>query len=459
MSPPPAGSPDAEVPDTPPRPRRPDETLDDLGASLEDIGVPNLPLRRVPVPERLGRLDAQTFDGRCFWRRGGPLGCLSEEEPPQLVPMASLECVTDAASAGTHACAYTCDGEVRCWGSNTAGQLGVARREADAHSFELEGIDGLVAADERTCTLDANGGIACWGQHEVLGPDAPGQIHAAPLALRLPAPARSVSLGSSDGCAVLDDATVACWGKNRYGQSRPGRTGPVSTPTRVAGLHDITQVSVGDWHACARSATSVRCWGHNHLGQLGIGHTNETEELEEVPLPGRPVDLEVGNARACAALASGRVYCWGYWRTDGGHLTRPARVETIEDGVQVAVADDTACVRRRSGTVSCWDDLREAPRDVVAGGADAVVAQRGSVYEGFCALVRGRPRCFGFDDEQLSAAIETLAGVSALALGERHACAATSAGVIRCVGNNRLGQLGTGELLRAREPVSMPLRR
>jgi alpha-tubulin suppressor-like RCC1 family protein len=56
------------------------------------------------------------------------------------------------------------------------------------------------------------------------------------------------------------------------------------TPTTVAGLAHVTQISAGGAHSCAVSNGAVLCWGSNTSRQLGDGLP------PNVPRP-RPVTL------------------------------------------------------------------------------------------------------------------------------------------------------------------------
>src|ERR1700746_38039 len=63
-------------------------------------------------------------------------------------------------------------------------------------------------------------------------------------------------------CAVLDDATVECWGNNSSGQVGNGSSAaPVPSPAVAL---NAASVSAGGSHSCAvLSNTTVSCWGSN----------------------------------------------------------------------------------------------------------------------------------------------------------------------------------------------------
>ena len=129
---------------------------------------------------------------------------------------------------------------------------------------------------------------------------------------------------------------------------------------------------------------------------------------------GRIVDLAAGDAFTCAALAGGRVQCWGDNEQEqlgagpGPDRRRPVTVAGVEDAVELAAGRGHACARRRSGHVVCWGDDRlaqlgrgharsePAPAEVV--GLDDAV-QIGAGPATTCALRRtGAAVCWGAND-------------------------------------------------------------
>ncbi len=91
----------------------------------------------------------------------------------------------------------------------------------------------------------------------------------------------SLSSGGAHTCAILDDGSVSCWGWNYYGQLGDG-TGVYftsdynrNTPTQTSCLgtgSTAVAISSGRLHTCAiLDDASVRCWGYEGPVQLVYG--------------------------------------------------------------------------------------------------------------------------------------------------------------------------------------------
>ncbi|KAJ1480913.1 hypothetical protein T484DRAFT_2770569 [Baffinella frigidus] len=96
----------------------------------------------------------------------------------------------------------------------------------------------------------------------------------------------AVSAGSRHTCALLDDATVKCWGNNDAGQLGLGDNANRGDDANEMGANlpsvdlgagrTAVAVSAGGKHTCALlNDTTVKCWGLNDNGQLGLGDTSD----------------------------------------------------------------------------------------------------------------------------------------------------------------------------------------
>ncbi len=343
--------------------------------------------------------------------------------------------------------------QVRCWGANDFGQLGIGHTNAvgiapgaivDSVPLALSSIDLLAVGNEHACVSGNSGQkVFCWGNASAgqlgVSPTTgtfiggkPGEIAALkPVALALNGAVISLAASGDSTCVVTSEHELKCWGANNSGQlglgdtqdrgKTPGSMGaglPLvqlgtnflprkvvgrGTQSRVYGgfcaistLHElkcfgsnfsgalgvgdaiahgstagtmgdqllvlnlglsmpIENLSCGLGHCCARSwfSSATKCWGANQWGQLGteemISRGLKPEEMgESLPFlnaaPGlHIVDVVTAQVSSCALFANGGVKCWG--RNTQGQLGQGAVFSSI--GSRVG----------EMGSALAWTDL------------------------------------------------------------------------------------------------------
>ena len=89
----------------------------------------------------------------------------------------------------------------------------------------------------------------------------------------------SLSLGFSHTCAILDDNSVKCWGRNN-GQLGINSLSDQNTPQTVhIGSNELaTKIISGNYHNCVvTNFGNLHCWGSNSYGQLGDNSTTDKQ--------------------------------------------------------------------------------------------------------------------------------------------------------------------------------------
>lgn len=259
-----------------------------------------------------------------------------------------------------HTCARLQTGQVKCWGQNGFGELGVGDAN-NRGTTPAEMGDNLPAVDlgpgrtatkifagtRVSCAILDDGNTKCWGANTNgelgLGDNVSRGTLPADMGVNLPSidfgarKATQLELASQYGCALLDDASVKCWGTNTVGQlglgdrtprgSAPGQMGANLPVVSLGG--NAVELSARYSHACARLDNgSLKCWGDNVFGVLGLGDTNErgsgTNEMG-ASLPGLDfgagrtvVRVGAGFEHSCARLDNSAIKCWG--RNEDGFL-------------------------------------------------------------------------------------------------------------------------------------------
>jgi alpha-tubulin suppressor-like RCC1 family protein len=232
------------------------------------------------------------------------------------------EPISAVAAGLSHTCALTAAGAVKCWGGNSEGELGLGALDNEfphppTTVVGLEsGVVALDAADHHTCAITDVEVVKCWGSNTSgqVG-DGSRETRTRPVAVELPGNnVVAISAGAFHSCAVTKDGDVYCWGANDSGELGDGTTMDSLVPVAVAGLEHATGVSASWSHTCALTdAGTAVCWGENAVGQLGIGRADPEAHpaFENVLGVSNAHTLSAGQLHTCAVLLDQRVSCWG----------------------------------------------------------------------------------------------------------------------------------------------------
>jgi alpha-tubulin suppressor-like RCC1 family protein len=253
----------------------------------------------------------------------GQLGDGTTEDRPTPANVAGLGGrIVSIAVGYFHACALTASGGVKCWGSNAYGQLGNGtalhpEQHTAVDAAGLSGVVGISAGDNHTCAVTRQGGVKCWGENSAgqLG-DGTTQRRLTPVdVVGLDSRAMMVSAGSAYTCAVTTAGAAKCWGDNREGNLGNGTTQARQlTPMDISGLNGgILQIAAGAGSTCALSTSGgAKCWGLNIFGRLGDGTTqNRLTPVDVIGLTHGVVAVSTGYAHACALTSVSGLKCWG----------------------------------------------------------------------------------------------------------------------------------------------------
>jgi alpha-tubulin suppressor-like RCC1 family protein len=244
--------------------------------------------------------------------------------------------------------------------------------------------------------LKNDGSIACWGRNNY-GQSTP--------------PAGNdftqIWAGHYYNCALKNDGSIACWGKH-YAQG-----------TFLG--NDITQVSIGSSHFCAlKNDGSIACWGSNYFGQRNSPNGNDF------------IQVNAGNSHNCALRNNGKIVCWG--RNSHGQRIPPGG----NNFIQVSASESSnSCALKNDGSIVCWG----AGWDTPLAGNDFIEVSVGSSTSHGCALKNdGSIACWGNNDYGQSTPPTGNDFIEISTTGY-HSCALKNDGSIICWGDNRNGQI------------------
>lgn len=399
-------------------------------AGAQDLIATETGIGSTPRPSLLG--EPVTLRAAVRAERGGITGKVEFRDGSRTVGTAALLGAGRQGLDGGafHSCAVNAQGGAMCWGWSAYGQLGIGPRENKRAPAQVVGLErGVVAVgtgDQHSCALTDQGAVLCWGDNRrgQLGDGTTDERRVPVQVIGLERGVRAIAVGARNTCALMEDATVRCWGNNDLGQLGDGTRTHRKTPVEVTGLPPVDALETGDNHSCARTLDGrLMCWGQGWGGRLGDGtEINRDVPVQVLRLSG-VVRFAAGGSHTCAVIAGGAARCWGangYGQLGTGDTEKrlvPARVARLASGVaDIATGADHSCALMQDGTARCWGYNNQGQL-----GDNSTVNKLRPVN------------------------VRRISGLTAIGLGTRHSCALLQAGAMRCWGANFYGALGVGD--------------
>ncbi|CAM9677726.1 unnamed protein product [Ectocarpus sp. 4 AP-2014] len=435
--------------------------------------------------------------------------------------VASLLGAEAVSNGGGHSCSAFDDGTVKCWGANAVGQLGLghtnsrgttAAQMGDTLGVVNLGTDffalGVSCGLDHSCAWNNAGNVKCWGGNAYgqLGLEDTTNRGNSTVSMGDNLP--YVDLGGGDTavevvaanhftCVLLYDETVKCFGRNDWGQlgsgngdnnigDTLGEMGSELPTVELVPLGANYTVSVLTAHnspcvimkSDVATSEAVKCWGSNGYGSLGVGDAyNRGDDalemggyLDSVDLGTNvaAVDLTSGMDFVCALTDTGRVKCWGRNCNGQGGF---GDVETYGDdpdemgdnlpyvdlgtnrtAISVAAGDAHVCALLDEGSVKCWGkgyygqtgletwrSMGQIPGQM---GDSLPVVDLGSSAATSSSARRSLGEARGLRGLQ---AATTAVSVDSLSAGGQMSCAIVDGGSVKCWGRAVEGALGLGD--------------
>ncbi|WP_437274434.1 hypothetical protein WME90_24615 [Sorangium sp. So ce375] len=329
--------------------------------------------------------------------------------------------ITAVTAGSQHTCALELDPSssqpgLKCWGRNTSGELGLgdvaSRGDEPGEMANLGFIDlgagrsvkTASAGWSYTCAILDNDQVKCWGYNGAgqlglgdasLRGDGPGEMgdNLPVVNLGTGRTAKAIATGTFHTCAILDNDQVKCWGSNGTGAlglgdtaewgDGPGEMGDDLPVVDLGTGRTAKAIATGSFHTCAvLDNDQVKCWGNNTTGELGLGDTAARgkapgEMGDDLPAVDLGTDrtaktIAAGGRHTCALLDNDQVKCWGFnftgelgigdtfYRGDGpgemADLLPTVNLGTGRTVKAVSAGQYATCALLDTDEIKCWGD-------------------------------------------------------------------------------------------------------
>lgn len=347
--------------------------------------------------------------------------------------------ITDISISGSTTCVVR-GGYVKCWGSNSTGQLG---NGTTTNSLTPQLVSGLTditkvkTAGGKTCALNKSGQLYCWGFVDyVTNQTTPKLVDSISNITDF-----SIATSPHQICAI-SSGNVYCWG---YQDSNlPITDGNVfttiTTPTLKSGITNADKIEMGSSTACARASSKLYCWGYGGNGQFGTGVTNVSSitPLDLSSYWGLTSQISLGtNKNICTISSTNSVKCAGY-NSKGEvysapntsivtYINTPTSPYGFISATMVVSGDYHTCALVGTNTIKCWGDNCSD-----------------------FALGINSTACQSYEP---TAVYGITKNVTTIATGYSTTCASFDDETMMCWGKNDYGQIGNGNTLNQSTPV------
>lgn len=237
-------------------------------------------------------------------------------------------------------------------------------------------------------------------------------------------------------CAILDNGSLKCWGKNDVGQlgligTMVGRGGNnITMGDNLPEVHirggNVTEVFIGNRYTCSLTSDSMLgCWGGGFCH--GCDWSGWTSAMVRA--------VGSGSDHICVIYQTGSVKCFGnnaFGKT--GNVEGNTGPDYIDFGTgrtatHIAAGGSHSCAILDNKKLMCWGSNRYGQLGAGETGHGKYIA---------CTLAG----CSGMGDSLNAVNLGVGGQAIALALGDQHTCVLLNNNSVKCWGSNMDGQLG-----------------
>ncbi len=252
-----------------------------------------------------------------IWCWGRGYGIVTMSTPSEIMLSGSPLLATQISIGGNEACAITSAGAVYCWGVGTP-------NTTTPTEIVSSGVVSVAALDDHTCATLTGGDLKCWGDNASgqLGIGSTGGTYSTPQQVNgLTTSVANIAVSRNSTCAVVSGA-VYCWSTNvSYGQSANTDTPALVGSPLTSGVSSIvggdTIYDGNDFFFALTTSGALYGWGANsnpNNGIFGNGATtgySYTSPYKIFSSGVQSVSAAMYNIANACAIVSGNLMCWG----------------------------------------------------------------------------------------------------------------------------------------------------
>lgn len=382
-------------------------------------------------------------------------------------------------TGSSHTCALTRSGQMKCWGYNAEGQLMNGLISSMYIPSDVNPGDSYISGSagyNTSCGITSTNILKCGGSN------TSGQVGDStimnkriPSSLGLTDTSTKIATGFAHTCLLSNSGALSCAGLNAFGQLGDGGVLNHVLMTKIDPTTIYIQLAANFHHTCAITVNNkLKCWGRNDKGQLGDGSQTPKYTPTFIDATINYSLISAGTYHTCGITDTNALKCWGSNSTGqigDGTLVNVSTPKIIDPGVsykKVSVHNSHSCAITTDNVLKCWGDQNYGKQgDGATSGAkvnptvvDSGVAysQVTTGYDSTCAITTaGELKCFGqnvfgqignggIGNVTIPTTIDAGVGYSRIFMGQYHTCGITTNNVAKCWGSNESGQIGNSSL-------------
>ncbi len=253
--------------------------------------------------------------------------------------------------------AFKKDGSLWAWGYNDWGQFGDGTQTGSSTPKQIgTGFTSVTAGRHTTFAIKSDGSLWAWGRNSQ-GQLGDGTKTDSPTPKQIGTGFTSVVVAPdpyiATTFAIKSDGSLWAWGSNWYGQLGDGTSTESLTPKQV-GTGFASVISTGFSTFALTTDGSLWAWGTNSNGQLGDGTKTDSLTPKQIGTGFMTVASYAG--RTVAIKSDGSLWAWGATNLESGATNWSLIPKQIGTGFISLAGGSTNFAIKSDGSLWAWGE-------------------------------------------------------------------------------------------------------